>query len=77
MQNDVPFFEFSGCYIYTPISSIRKQKLTAHSIVIGPIADCYLQCKSHFGVNVSIFNSKLSLEYEKMTSHTYDTMNFD
>lgn len=45
-------FIFSGCYVYKTISTIRSYKYRYH--VIGPVTDCYLQCRSHFGVNVSL-----------------------
>lgn len=46
-----PWFELLGCHFYLPIDKGRIRTLTSLSTVIGPVADCYLQCKSHFGVN--------------------------
>lgn len=45
------WFEFSGCYVYEAKPEEEIKKLTTRSASIGPVADCYLQCKSHFGVN--------------------------
>nr|XP_034312936.1 uncharacterized protein LOC105323158 [Crassostrea gigas] len=46
-----PWFNFSGCYVYEAIPEEEIKKLDTRSAFIGPVADCYLQCKSHFGVN--------------------------
>ncbi|XP_065923463.1 uncharacterized protein [Magallana gigas] len=46
-----PWLKLLGCYVYKPISTIRTYRYRYS--VIGPVADCYLQCKSHFGVNES------------------------
>lgn len=46
-----PWLKLLGCYVYMTISTIRTYKYRYR--VIGPVADCYLQCKSHFGVNES------------------------
>uniref|UniRef100_K1QNA9 Uncharacterized protein n=1 Tax=Magallana gigas TaxID=29159 RepID=K1QNA9_MAGGI len=47
-----PWFELLGCHVYVPIDNGYIRTLTSLAMVIGPVADCYLQCKSHFGVNV-------------------------
>lgn len=44
-----PWFKFVGCYVYSSIFSGSLFK--SRSAVIGPVADCYLQCKSNFGVS--------------------------
>eukprot|EP00105_Crassostrea_gigas_P036613 XP_019920761.1 PREDICTED: von Willebrand factor A domain-containing protein 2 [Crassostrea gigas] len=49
-----PWFKFSGCYVYEAIPEEEIKKLDTPSVFIGPVADCYLQCKSHFGVNVNV-----------------------
>lgn len=46
-----PWLELLGCYVYWRLSTIRTYKYRSH--VIGPVTDCYLQCRSHFGVNES------------------------
>eukprot|EP00105_Crassostrea_gigas_P024198 XP_011444369.1 PREDICTED: uncharacterized protein LOC105340159 [Crassostrea gigas] len=46
-----PWFELLGCHVYVPIDNGYIRTLTSLAMVIGPVADCYLQCKSHFGVN--------------------------
>lgn len=46
-----PWLKLLGCYVYKTISTIRTYRYRYS--VIGPVADCYLQCKSHFGVNES------------------------
>uniref|UniRef100_K1R174 Uncharacterized protein n=1 Tax=Magallana gigas TaxID=29159 RepID=K1R174_MAGGI len=60
----------SGCYIYWPNSSIREQTLTSHSTVIGPVADCYIQCKSHFGVNETHCYCLSNLEQGRLINKT-------
>lgn len=55
-----PWFELSGCNIYSAISTISTYKYRYP--VIGPVADCYLQCKSHFGVNETYCHCLPNLE---------------
>uniref|UniRef100_K1P0P4 Uncharacterized protein n=1 Tax=Magallana gigas TaxID=29159 RepID=K1P0P4_MAGGI len=47
-----PWFKFSGCYVYEAVNEEEIKMLTEDSKFIGPVADCYLQCESHFGVNM-------------------------
>uniref|UniRef100_A0A8W8MUP4 Myb/SANT-like DNA-binding domain-containing protein n=1 Tax=Magallana gigas TaxID=29159 RepID=A0A8W8MUP4_MAGGI len=44
-----PWLKFLGCYVYSSVyfGSLFKSR----SSFIGPVADCYLQCKSKFGVS--------------------------
>lgn len=53
---------FSGCYVYSSVyfGSLFKSR----SSFIGPVADCYLQCKSKFGVSVSTSNGNLHPMYK-------------
>lgn len=56
------FKYFSGCYVYEAVPEEEIKKLDTRSAFIGPVADCYLQCMSHFGVNVSTLNGKLKVK---------------
>ena len=51
------FLHPSGCQMIVPKQTVST--LTNLSLVIGPVADCYKQCKNHFGVNVSTPSSLL------------------
>nr|XP_034312847.1 uncharacterized protein LOC117684477 isoform X2 [Crassostrea gigas]XP_034312848.1 uncharacterized protein LOC117684477 isoform X2 [Crassostrea gigas] len=44
-----PWLKFLGCYVYSSVYSGSLFK--SRSSFIGPVADCYLQCKSKFGVS--------------------------
>ncbi|XP_052684730.1 uncharacterized protein LOC128164780 [Crassostrea angulata] len=44
-----PWLKFLGCYVYS--SEYFGSLFKSRSSVIGPVADCYLQCKSKFGVS--------------------------
>lgn len=47
-----PWFEFTGCYVYDAIVEKEIIMLSgSRARSIGPVAECYLQCESHFGVD--------------------------